>query len=111
LKESPVFARTHDLILWLIPQSQKFPRAHRFGLGERVQRAALDFQELLIAAGKSQGPDRRGHLRQADIRLSQLKHWSRVCLELKLLSLGQYEHLARMLDECGRLLGGWLKNS
>jgi hypothetical protein len=111
MNESPLFARTHDLILWLIPQAQKFPRAHRFGLGERTQSAALDFQELLIAAGKTRGSERRAHLLQADVRLAQLKHWARVGLELRLFSVGQYEHAARMMEECGRLLGAWLKQS
>ena len=109
MNESPLFARAHDLILWLIPQAQKFPRIHRFGLGLRVQDAALDFQEGIIAAGKTRGPERRAHLHPADVRLAQLKHWARVCLDLRLLSLGQYEHLARLCDECGRLLGAWLK--
>jgi four helix bundle protein len=109
MNESPLFSRTHDLILWLIPQTQKFPRAHRFGLSERVQASALDFQELIIAAGKTRGADRRAWLEKADLRLAQLRHWMRVCQELALLSLGQYEHAARMLDECGRLLGAWLK--
>lgn len=84
MKESPLFSRTHDLVLWLIPQTQKFPRAHRFGLGERVQNAALDFQELIIAAGKTKGADQRAHLARSDIRLAQLKHWLRVCQELDL---------------------------
>jgi len=109
MNESPLFSRTHDLILWLIPQAQKFPRAHRFGLGERVQNAALDFQECLIAAGKTRGAEQRACLCQADLRLAHLKHWARICIELKLLSVGQYAHLARLLDECGRLLGAWLK--
>jgi hypothetical protein len=109
MKESPLFSRTHDLILWLIPQTQKFPRAHRFGLGERVQDAALDFQELIIAAGKTRGPDQQARLEQADIRLAQLRHWLRVCQELDLFVLSQYEHAARLSDECGRLLGAWLK--
>jgi hypothetical protein len=109
MNESPLFVRTTDLLLWLIPQAQKFPRAHRFGLGERVQNAALDFQELIIAAGKTRGAERQAHLLQADVRLAQLKHWARLCLELRLLSVRQYEHLARLSDECGRLLGAWLK--
>jgi four helix bundle protein len=109
MNESPLFARTHDLILWLIPQAQKFPRAHRFGLAERVQRAALDFQDLLIAAGKASKETRNTYLWQADVRLAQLKYWARVCVELGLWSVGQYEHGARKLDECGRLLGAWLK--
>ena len=109
MNESPLFSRTHDLILWLIPQTQKFPRAHRFGLSERVQASALDFQELIIAAGKTRGADRRAWLEKADVRLAQLKYWLRVCQELTLMSVGQYEHAARMLDECGRLLGAWVK--
>jgi hypothetical protein len=86
----------------------KFPRAHRFGLAERVQTTALDFQALLIAAGKARGPERRAALVQADLRLAQLKYWARLCVELKIWSVPQYAHAARMLDECGRLLGAWL---
>ena len=51
MKESPIFTHTYDLLLWLIPHVVKFPRVHRFGLGERVTRQALDLQETLIAAG------------------------------------------------------------
>ncbi len=109
MNESPLFARTHDMVLWLIPQAQKFPRAHRFGLGARVQDAALDFQEQLIAAGKTRGPAQRARLEQADVRLAQLKHWLRTCVELKLFSVRQYEHAAHLAEACGCLLGSWLK--
>jgi hypothetical protein len=49
-------------------------RAKRASAGERVQKAALDFQELNIAAGKTRGAERRTNLLQADIWLAQLKH-------------------------------------
>ena len=39
-----IFVRTYDFLLWLMPQSQKFPRIYRFTLAERVQRLALDFR-------------------------------------------------------------------
>ncbi|MGQ0605318.1 MAG: diversity-generating retroelement protein Avd [Anaerolineales bacterium] len=107
--ESPLFAKTHLLLLWLIPQTHKFPRAHRFGLAAHIQMTALAFQDLLIAAGKAKAGERRALLTQADVRLAQLKHWARVCVELNLWSRGQYEHAAQLLAECGRLLGAWLK--
>ncbi|MCJ7699995.1 MAG: four helix bundle protein [Anaerolineales bacterium] len=59
MQESPLYVRTYDFLLWLIPQVQKFPRAHRFGLGERIQRLVLDFQDSLVAAGKAQGNSRQ----------------------------------------------------
>jgi hypothetical protein len=110
MKESPIFSRTYDMLLWLIPQTLKFPRAHRFGLGERVTHLALDFQEVLIAAGLRRGTKCASLLDQADTRLAQLRQSLRLCKDLRLLSLGQYEHIAAQLVEIGRLLGGWKKS-
>jgi hypothetical protein len=107
--ESPIFVRTYDFLLWLIPQTLRFPRVHRFGLGERIQRLSLDFQDTLVAAGKSRGPRQADCLRQADIQLEQIRLWMRFGRDNGLLSIAQYEHSARMLVEIGRLLGGWLK--
>lgn len=105
---SPVFARTYDLLAWLIPQTQSFPKSQRFVLARRVEDAALDMQEALIAAGKTQRAERRRFLLQADIRLEQLRiHW-RLCRTLDLVPPGRYEHGARMIDEVGRLLGTWI---
>jgi hypothetical protein len=40
----------HELIAWLIPQLDKFPRLRRFTLGERLEQALLDVLELLLEA-------------------------------------------------------------
>jgi len=110
MNESPVFTRTYDLLLWLIPQVQGFPRAYRFSLSERIQNIALDFQDQLIAAGKSRASQRQAHLRQADVRLEQLRLWMRFARDQKLISVPQYEHFARMVTETGNCLGGWIKD-
>jgi hypothetical protein len=110
MDESPIFSRTYDFLLWLLPQITKFPRAHRFGLGERVTRLALDFQESLVAAGLRGGPERSARLLQADVQLAQLRQHIRLCKDLELISLHQYEYVAGMLVELGRLLGGWQKS-
>ena len=41
MKESPIFARTHDLLLWLLPHTMGFPRSQRFVLTRRVQDAVV----------------------------------------------------------------------
>jgi len=109
MNESPVFVHTYDLLLWLIPQVQKFPRAHRFGLAERIQRLALDFQDSLVAAGKSKAEERRIHLHKADIELEQLRTHIRLAQDMDLFTVRQYEHVSRLLTETGRLLGAWIK--
>ena len=111
MDESPLFVRTHEFLLWLLPQVQKFPRAYRFSLAERIQRTGMDFQDDIIAAGKSKNEERRAWLKKADITLEQMRFWLRFSIELGLINIGQYEHAARMMVEMGRLLGAWIKQA
>lgn len=108
MKESPIFTRTYDLLRWLIPLTVKFPRAHRFVLAARLQETALRFQERLVEAGRRRQPG--PILAQADDDLALLRFYLRLCRDLELLAFNQYEHGARMMDEVGRLLGGWIKS-
>lgn len=110
MQESPIFSRTYDLVLWLLPQVAKFPRVHRFGLGERVVRQALDFQETLVRAGLSK-KERIRFLDEADVQLAILRQNLRLCKDLEMMKLNQYEHVSKMLSEIGRLLGGWKKSN
>ena len=108
MKESPIFTRTYDLLVWLIPLTVKFPRSQRFVLAEAVQRTALVLQEQLIEAASVEAP--RPILRQADVTLTKLRFYLRLCKDLKLVSFEQYEHAASLVNEIGRLLGGWQKS-
>ena len=111
MNESPLFVRTYDFLLWLIPQAQKFPRVYRFTLSERVQKLALDFYDSLVAAGKSKSVVRRERLHRADVQLEQLRVWLRYSRDQKLMTVKQYEHGIRQLKEVGNLLGAWLKQA
>lgn len=111
MNESPLFVRTHDFLLWLLPQVQKFPRSFRFTLAERIQHTAMDFQDGIVAAGKSKGEARLALLKDADIELEKVRFWLRFSKELNLFNVGQYEHASRMMVEMGRLLGAWIKQA
>jgi len=106
-KESPIFVRTHDFILWLLPHTMNFPRSQRFLLTQRLQDAALDFQERIIEAALSQGSQQAERLQAADITLAKLRFYLRTTHELGWLKPGQYAHACRMVAEIGRLMGGW----
>lgn len=108
MKQSPIFTRTYDLVRWLLPVTVKFPRQQRFVLAEAVQRTVLRFQEQIIEAAHTDAP--HPVLKQADVTLTTLRMYLRLCRDLELLAFGQYEHVARMVNEVGRLLGGWMKS-
>jgi len=109
MNESPLYVRTYELILWLIPELLKFPRTHRFGLAEHLQNLVTEFQDALIAAGKAQGDERLALLRKADAYLEQVRVWVRMSRDLRLITMRQYEHISRMMVEIGRMLGAWMK--
>ncbi len=45
-----MITKTYDLILWSCNHTSKFPRNHRFVLGERIERNLYGLLETLIAA-------------------------------------------------------------
>lgn len=42
------FTRTCDLLHWLLPRCERFPKAQRFVVTRRLKDAALDFQETIF---------------------------------------------------------------
>jgi hypothetical protein len=99
----------HDLLAWLVPVLDGFPRARRFGLGERIEATVLDVLEALLEAAYSR--DKQAALRRANLRLEVARHLWRLCFELKAIAMKRYEHGARRLDGVGRQIGGWLRAS
>ena len=92
---------------WLMPTVEKFPRSHKFTVGDRIGIAALDVLDMLIEATYTR--DRLQPLRQANLGIEKLRFLLRLAADLRLLDRRRYEHAARVLDETGRLIGGWTK--
>jgi hypothetical protein len=107
MPDSPIFARCDELVLWVMRATVRYPRHYRAALGKATQEAALRLQRELIAAARRR--DKRSALQAADEALHELRVLLRQGQALTLLTLGQYEHVAHLLDEVGRLIGGWRK--
>jgi len=110
MTESPIFVKTYDLIQWLLPKTLKFSREYRFALAVPIQEHAFALQRCLVEAARAdERRDAVGCLRQADVELTLLRYKIRLSRDLRLLDFSGYEHAGRLIDEVGRLLGGWMK--
>ena len=109
MKESPIFIKSYEMMVWLMGRTGKFPKNQRFLMAKRMEETALDFFRLLNEAARSRGEGKQHALARADLLMADLKFYNRLCKDLKLLAFNQYEHLAGLLDELGKLLGGWKK--
>ena len=106
-----IFTRTYDLLHWVLPKAKRFPKIYRSTVTHRLMSATLDFQEALFDAHSNGGKIRLRYLRQADSHLNKVRLYLRLAHEWGWLSLGQYEHVSRIVAEIGRLLGGWMKQT
>ena len=61
----PVPATTIQFLAWLVPTIEKFPKSHKFTIGDRIEYIALNVLEALNEATYTK--ERTQHLRQAPI--------------------------------------------
>lgn len=108
--EMIILTRTFDLLTWILPRSEQFPKAYRFTVTQRLVDAALDFQEALFDANANRA-ERASYLAAADAHLNKLRLYLRLAHHWHWLNDGQYRHVSKMVAEIGRLLGGWIRQS
>ena len=106
-----IFTATFDLLTWLLPQTEKFPKAQRFVVTQRLLAAALDLQETLFDANARKGAARAEALAAADAHLDKLRLYLRLAHRWHWLGDGAYEHASRLVAQVGKLLGGWLRQT
>jgi len=107
-QELIVITKTYDLILWSCNHTIKFPRNHRFVLGERIERNLYDLLETLIRAKYTK--HRQRLLEDANLTLEILRFQMRLAKDLQCLKINCYGFAAKSIDEIGRLVGGWLRS-
>ena len=103
-----VITKTYDFILWSCHHTGRFPRNHRFVLGERIERKLYDLLETLLEAKYTR--QRQSLLQKANLQLEILRFQVRLAKDLQCLKLNSYAFASQALDEIGKLVGGWLKS-
>ena len=105
--ELSVITKAYDLVLWFVPIIGRFPRSHRFVLGERMEKNLYDLVDTLLRA-KYQRP-RKKLLADANILLEILRFQCRLAKDLELMTAKRYGYVSGLIDDIGREVGGWLK--
>ena len=59
--EIPAIIKSYDLTLWTLNHTARFPRHHRYSLGQRIESTLQDLLDLLVEARSPCGLDDRFH--------------------------------------------------
>ncbi len=95
--ELSIIQKSFDMLLWLLPKIDKFPRKQKYLLGERIERTALDFMGQLQRA-KFSNP-RKAALLETHVCFEQYKtlvrlalglgYWNRISYTWRIISVLQ----------------------
>src|SRR5260370_34273594 len=92
-QELIVITKTYDLILWSCNHTSRFPRNHRFVLGERIERNLYDLLETLIRAKYRR--HRSSSVEAANVTLEGLRFPMRPAKALQTVPVTRYRFRAR----------------
>lgn len=107
--ELPLFAHWETTLHDLLARTRKFPKNVRFTFTNRIDNIALDVAERIVEARWAR--KKAETLRQASLGVERLRILCRLAHDEGFLDHRGYEHVARNLDEAGRMLGGWIRQA
>ena len=107
MKELSVIQKCYDLVRWYVPIIERFPKVHKFTIGDRVINQLYEILEGLIRAKFAKS--KLAKLADINTELAVLRHQPRLLLDFNLISLKRYKYVSKLIDEIGVELGNWIK--
>jgi hypothetical protein len=95
---------------WVLERVESFPKSQRFILGQRFSNHVLDVLELRVKASYAR-ENKNDLLRAANEDIEMMRWIVRMAHDRKLLAPKPFEFSAVQLNECGRMVGEWLKTA
>lgn len=106
-----VLSKWYDACNWILAKVDSFPKNQRFIFGTRLADRSLGILEILVEAAYSSGDKKLELLSTANRDLAVLRWLVRMAKDRQIITMKQYQYACGLLVECGRMLGGWIKDS
>ena len=100
--------KAKELIKYIDAYTRQFPKYQKYVLGERLRNQSQDLIDLIITINKKYY--KKTDLTLLDVRHEQLRVNTNISYELELVEFYRYNHLAKLIDELGKMIGGWIKS-
>ncbi len=107
----PILKKSYDLYKTFHEYRKLIPKADRFTIYEKSESLIVEILEALIEAGYGQKGDKALLLEKASTKLNVLRFFIRLMKETKALDAKKYVVLQGIIDEIGRMIGGWLRST
>ena len=105
----PIFTRLYDFYKNLTPAITVFPKTKRYTLGQKLDNTTLEIFELLFFV--PQAENKTVTLQKISVKLDLLKMLLRLSKDSQAIANKNYLELQAILQEIGRMLGGWIRST
>jgi hypothetical protein len=86
---------------------QNIPKLSRFTLGAKIDTLFIETVEFILLAGYAPKNQKLSIIKRASTKLDALKFFLQLAWETKSLDNKKYLVIAKLLEEAGKMLGGW----
>lgn len=86
-----------------------FPKKERYTLGEKIENAILDNLTEIFYLNNLPNALKENHLLILSAKNEIVKTLFRLALDIKVLDFAKYAQAQAMLQENGKMIGGWIK--
>jgi hypothetical protein len=109
----PILKKSYELYQVFHDYRKLVLKSDRFTIFERSEDVIIDVIELFLEAGysKNTSVNKFVILEKASVKLNTLRFLIRLMKDTKSLDTKKYIILQEMIDEIGRMLGGWIRSS
>jgi len=109
VQDQAIYTKIYDLTLWLFPHVAKFPKHERSGLALHIKQCDLNLLRNVVLAYGSR-INKAQFLENASAELDLLRLLIRMSVDLRYTSMKQYQFASELVNEIGRMLGGWISS-
>ncbi len=107
----PILRKAYDLYRTFHGLRSVVPKADRYTLWQRSENLILDLLEGILLASQLPRAEKLPYLEKVSVKLNVLRLFLRLTKDAKALELKKVILLQEIVDEIGRMLGGWIKST
>lgn len=107
----PIFRKAYDLYKTFYGLRSVVPKADRYALWQRSENLIIDVLEGILLASQLPKSGKLKPLEEVSAKLNLLRVFLRLAKDVKVLDMKKMAVLQEMVDEIGRMLGGWIKST
>lgn len=107
----PIYKKTFELYKLCYLFGKKIAKQDRFTIWLRCENLILDIVDCVLLAAQLPREKKLPELEKMSLKLNFLRVILRMTKEVKIIDTKRYSRMELIIDEIGRMLGGWIKSA